>query len=168
MSTRRWRRSTPPAPGWRAMPLDPLVSDHSPVDGVRHFLDLDRIEPAALRGLIEQAKAYKAGDGLASKPLDGRILAMIFEKPSTRTRVSFEAGMKRLGGEVIMLQSADLQLARGETVADTARVLSRYVDWIMMRTLPHRTLLEMAGHATVPVITEIGRAAGRERGGQDV
>jgi len=122
------------------------------VDGARHFLDLDQIDAGTLRQLIEQSKAYKAGDGLAAKPLDGKILAMIFEKPSTRTRVSFESGMKRLGGEVVMLQSSDLQLGRGETVADTARVLSRYVDCIMMRTYKHSTLLEMAAHATVPVI----------------
>ena len=122
------------------------------MNAVRHFLDLDRLDTGTLRRMIEQAKAYKAGDGLAARPLDGKILAMIFEKPSTRTRVSFESGMKRLGGEVVVLQGADLQLGRGETVADTARVLSRYVDCIMIRTFQHSTLLEMAEHATVPVI----------------
>jgi len=122
------------------------------MSGVSHFLDLDQIAPDTLRGMIEQAKAFKAGDGLAARPLDGRVLAMIFEKPSTRTRVSFEAGMKRLGGEVIMLNGGDLQLGRGETVADTARVLSRYVDCIMIRTYSHATLLELAENATVPVI----------------
>lgn len=120
--------------------------------GVSHFLDLHEVEPDQLRAMIEQAKAFKNGDGLASKPLDGRILAMIFEKPSTRTRVSFEAGMKRLGGEVIMLNGGDLQIGRGESVPDTARVLSRYVDCIMIRTYSHSTLLELAEYATVPVI----------------
>lgn len=102
--------------------------------------------------MIEQAKAYKRGDGLAARPLDGKILAMIFEKPSTRTRVSFESGMKRLGGEVVILNGTEMQMDRGETVADTARVLSRYVDCIMIRTYKHSTLLELAEHATVPVI----------------
>jgi ornithine carbamoyltransferase len=119
---------------------------------VRHFLDLDRIDPDTLRSMVEQAKAFKRGDGLAEKPLDGKVLALIFEKPSTRTRVSFESGMKRLGGEVIVLNGADLQLGRGETVADTARVLSRYVDCIMIRTFAHDTLQELADNATVPVI----------------
>ena len=119
---------------------------------MRHFLDLDEIAADELRTMIERAKAYKRGDGLESGPLDGKILAMIFEKPSTRTRVSFEAGMKRLGGEVIMLNGAELQLGRGETVADTARVLSRYVDCIMIRTFAHETLQELADNATVPVI----------------
>ena len=73
------------------------------MNAVRHFLDLDRLDAGTLRGMLEQAKAYKAGDGLAARPLDGKILAMIFEKPSTRTRVSFESGMKRLGGEVVVL-----------------------------------------------------------------
>ena len=134
------------------MPLD-RVADPIPAMGAqRHFLDLDRFDPAELRGMIEQAKAYKRGDGLTTRPLDGKILAMIFEKPSTRTRVSFESGMKRLGGEVVMLNGADMQIGRGESVADTARVLSRYVDCIMIRTFEHSTLLELAEHATVPVI----------------
>lgn len=120
--------------------------------GVSHFLDLNEIGAEDLRGMIEQAKAFKAGEGLASKPLDGKVLAMIFEKPSTRTRVSFEAGMKRLGGEVVVLNGGDLQLGRGESVPDTARVLSRYVDCIMIRTYSHQTLLELAEYATVPVI----------------
>ena len=87
-----------------------------------------------------------------SKPLEGKMLAMIFEKPSTRTRVSFDVGMRQLGGETIMLTGAEMQLGRGETIADTARVLSRYVDAIMIRILNHDALLELAEHATVPVI----------------
>lgn len=120
--------------------------------GVKHFLDLDTLDPQALRGMIEQANAFKRGEDLAEKPLDGKVLALIFEKPSTRTRVSFESGMKRLGGDVIVLNGADLQLGRGESVADTARVLSRYVDCIMIRTFGHDTLQDLADNATVPVI----------------
>ena len=120
--------------------------------GVKHFLDLDQVDASTLRGMIEQAKDFKRGDGLAERPLDGKVLALIFEKPSTRTRVSFEAGMKRLGGEVVVLNGADLQLGRGESVADTARVLSRYVDCIMIRTFAETTLIELAENATVPVI----------------
>ena len=93
----------------------------------------------------------------ASKPLDGKTLAMIFEKPSTRTRVSFDVGMRQLGGESIMLTGAEMQLGRGETIADTARVLSRYVDAIMIRILNHDALLELAAHATVPVINGLTR-----------
>jgi len=119
---------------------------------VRHFLDLDQIDSPTLRDMIELAKAYKRGDGLAERPLDGKVLALIFEKPSTRTRVSFESGMKRLGGDVVVLHGHDLQLGRGESVADTARVLSRYVDCIMIRTFAQETLLELAENATVPVI----------------
>ncbi len=119
---------------------------------MRHFLDLDQIDAPTLRAMIEQANAYKRGDGLAEKPLDGKVLALIFEKPSTRTRVSFESGMKRLGGDVVVLNGSDLQLGRGESVADTARVLSRYVDCIMIRTFSEATLHELAENATVPVI----------------
>ena len=121
---------------------------------VRHFLDLDRIERPLLRRMLEVGAAYKQGrppNGEA-KPLAGRALALIFEKPSTRTRVSFELGMRQLGGEVIMLDQQGSQLGRGETVADTARVLSRYVDIIMLRTTKEEKLLEMAEAATVPVI----------------
>ena len=120
---------------------------------IRHFLDLDRFEAAQLRHLIERGKAFKRGDaGGGAKPLDGRILAMIFEKPSTRTRVSFEAGMMQLGGSCIVLSPNDTQLGRGETIGDTARVLSRYVDAIMLRTNAVSKLLELAQHASVPVI----------------
>ena len=120
---------------------------------IRHFLDLDRFEPAQLRYLIERGKAFKRGEaGGGLKPLEGKQLAMIFEKPSTRTRVSFEAGMQQLGGNVIVLTQNDTQLGRGETIADTARVLSRYVDVIMIRTSDPAKLHELAENATVPVI----------------
>ena len=120
----------------------------------RHFLDLDQVDPKTLRQILDQGKAMKKArsNGGHDKPLAGKTLAMIFEKPSTRTRVSFEVGMRELGGETIMLGRGDTQLGRGETIADTARVLSRYVDIIMMRTPVEEKLLEMAKYATVPVI----------------
>ncbi|MCZ6524587.1 MAG: ornithine carbamoyltransferase [Alphaproteobacteria bacterium] len=125
----------------------------------RHFLDLEALDGATLRGILDHAAALKSsrpGGGRArphpERPLDGRILAMIFEKPSTRTRISFDVGMRQLGGQTIILNSGDLELARGETVADTARVLSRYVDAIVIRTTRHDLLLELARHAEVPVI----------------
>ncbi len=116
----------------------------------RHFLDLDTLSGAELRAILERAKAFKAGD--PSKPMAGKILAMIFDKPSTRTRVSFEVAALQLGGHAVVLSSRDMQLGRGETIADTARVLSRYVDAIMIRTDAHAKLLEMAHYASVPVI----------------
>ena len=118
----------------------------------RHFLDLDRIETAELRRMLDMGVAYKRNGRESQRILAGKTLAMIFEKPSTRTRVSFEVAMRQLGGEVVILGSETTQLARGETVADTARVLSRYVDAIMIRTTQAAKLEEMAQHATVPVI----------------
>jgi ornithine carbamoyltransferase len=116
----------------------------------RSFLDLDALDTDALRGILGRAHAFKRGD--AAKPMAGRVLAMIFDKPSTRTRVSFEVAAKQLGGDAIVLTSRDMQLGRGETIADTARVLSRYVDAIVIRTDAHEKLLELARHATVPVV----------------
>ncbi|MBM3601233.1 MAG: ornithine carbamoyltransferase [Alphaproteobacteria bacterium] len=120
----------------------------------RHFLDLDGFDTATLRGILERSTGFKQRNlpAAADKPLAGKTLCMIFEKPSTRTRVSFEVAMKQLGGDVVVLDSTQMQLGRGETVADTARVLSRYVDAIMMRTHGPQKLREMAEHATVPVI----------------
>ncbi len=120
----------------------------------RHFLDLDRIAPAELRRMLDWAAGYKRGrpPGGVKKPLAGKALAMIFEKPSTRTRVSFELAIKQLGGDAVVLERGSSQLGRGETIADTARVLSRYVDAIMVRTTKEEKLLELAGAATVPVI----------------
>jgi Aspartate/ornithine carbamoyltransferase, carbamoyl-P binding domain len=120
----------------------------------KHFLDLDQVDPKTLRQILDRGKAMKKArsNGGHDKPLGGKTLAMIFEKPSTRTRVSFEVGMRELGGQTIMLGRTDTQLGRGETIADTARVLSRYVDIIMMRTTVEEKLLEMAKYATVPVI----------------
>ncbi|MEX1306442.1 MAG: ornithine carbamoyltransferase [Rhodovibrionaceae bacterium] len=117
----------------------------------KHFLDLDRFDSASLREILDLGSKVKA-EGLESRPLAGKMLAMIFEKPSTRTRVSFEVGVRQLGGEAIVLEPSSSQLGRGETVADTARVLSRYVDAIMIRTTKEEKLLEMAEHASVPVI----------------
>ncbi len=119
--------------------------------GIRHFLDIDQLDSATLRGILDTALHLKH-DERPSRPLEGKTLAMIFEKPSTRTRVSFQVGMQQLGGNVVLLSGTDSQLGRGETVADTARVLSRYVDAIMIRTDDHEKITEMATYATVPVI----------------
>ena len=121
---------------------------------LKHFTDLSAVSSDTLRGILDDAVARKAElkAGRRSRPLDGRVLAMIFEKPSTRTRVSFDVGMRQLGGETIMLTSSEMQLGKSETIADTARVLSRYVDAIMIRTTDHRRLLELTDAATVPVI----------------
>ena len=126
--------------------------------GVRHFLDLDLVPPAELRRILDVARRMKAawqaeGAGAwPARPLKGRALAMIFEKPSTRTRVSFERAVGQLGGDAIVLERESSQLGRGETVADTARVLSRYVDAIMLRCTTEEKLLELAAHADVPVV----------------
>jgi ornithine carbamoyltransferase len=121
--------------------------------GPRHFLDLRDFDPATLRQMLDVAAHYKKARGTAaSRPLAGKTLALIFEKPSTRTRVSFEVGMRQLGGDVIVLNGGDMQTSRGESPADTARVLSRYVDAIMLRTANVSKLHELAQYATVPVI----------------
>ena len=127
-----------------------------------HFLDLSATPAEALRAMIDGARRMKdarAGrpKGLPDddRPLAGRLLAMIFEKPSTRTRVSFDVAMRQLGGETLVLNGGDMQLGRGETVADTARVLSRYVDAIMIRTTAHEKLIDLAGAATVPVVNAL-------------
>jgi len=127
-----------------------IVGRHRPPEPPRHFLDIDRFDTAELRGMLDAGFAYK--NGRRDRPLAGKTMAMIFEKPSTRTRVSFEVAMRQLGGDTIYLSTADSQLGRGETVADTARVLSRYVDAIMIRTNQPRKLDDLARHATVPVI----------------
>ena len=121
---------------------------------LRHFLDFERLDTPTLRRILDLGHSYKRGEQPhgSAKPLDGHLLAMIFEKPSTRTRVSFEAGMKQLGGDVIVLSKGDTQLGRGETVPDTARVLSRYVSAIMIRTDLPSKLEELADYASVPVI----------------
>ena len=122
----------------------------------RHFLDLLDHSTETLRAILKASAQMKAARAenrrAAGRPLEGKILAMIFERPSTRTRVSFDVGMRELGGETIMLTGAEMQLGRGETIADTARVLSRYVDAIMIRILDPGDLAELAAHASVPVI----------------
>ena len=122
----------------------------------RHFLDLLDVPAPELRRIVAGSAELKAnrerGRRSDVRPLEGMTLAMVFDRPSTRTRVSFDVAMRELGGETIMLTGAEMQLGRGETIADTARVLSRYVDAIMIRILDHADLLEMARHATVPVI----------------
>lgn len=126
---------------------------------IRHFLDLWRLEGADLRAILDDAKARKAarlgwpkGRPDADRPADGRTLAMIFEKHSTRTRFSFDAAMRQLGGDVIISNAAEMQLGRGEPIEDTARVLSRMVDAIMIRANYHEDVERLALSATVPVI----------------
>jgi ornithine carbamoyltransferase len=128
--------------------------------GPRHFLDIADFAGADLKAMITAARAMKAariglpkGTREANEPLKGRILAMIFERPSTRTRVSFETAMRQLGGDTLVISAGDMQLGRGETIADTARVLSRYVDAVMIRASQHSHLAELARHASVPVIS---------------
>ncbi len=126
---------------------------------MNHFLDINKTDPADLRHMIDHASTMKAArQGLpkgtpdADQPLAGHMVALIFEKPSTRTRVSFDLGVRQMGGQTMVLSGSEMQLGHGETIADTARVLSRYVDLIMIRTFEEDVLLEMAEHATVPVI----------------
>jgi ornithine carbamoyltransferase len=121
---------------------------------MRHFLDIHAVAPADLRGILNNAKTIKAAlkAGVSSDLLKGKMLAMIFDKPSTRTRVSFDVGMRQLGGQTLMLTGAEMQLGRGESIGDTARVLSRYVDLIMIRLLNHAEVYELAANASVPVI----------------
>jgi ornithine carbamoyltransferase len=129
-------------------------------NGVRHFLDLIDIPGDQLQGMIATSRAIKAkhkSGADTGRPLAGKTLAMIFERPSTRTRVSFEVAMRQLGGDAMMLTADEMQLGRGETVGDTARVLSRYVDAIMIRTLDHDAVAELAQHATIPVINGLTR-----------
>jgi ornithine carbamoyltransferase len=128
-------------------------------NGTRHFLDLKDIPKPVLAGLIDRSRAMKAtrARALASAPLAGKTLAMVFDKPSTRTRVSFDVAMRQLGGEAILLTAQEMQLGRGETLGDTARVLSRYVDAIMIRILDHEAVAELAKHATIPVINGLTR-----------
>jgi ornithine carbamoyltransferase len=126
----------------------------------RHFLDLADFSGETLREIIDDSRRLKADRrSTGARPLEGRVLAMIFDKPSTRTRVSFEVAMKELGGETVVLSGKEMQLGRGETLADTARVLSRYVDAIMIRILSHDDLIELAKHATVPVINGLTRVS---------
>ncbi len=121
---------------------------------LRHFTDLSAVSESDLRSILTDASARKVRlkAGERSRPLDGKVLAMIFDKPSTRTRVSFDVGMRQLGGETIMLTGTEMQLGRSETIADTAKVLSRYVDAIMIRTTSHERLIELTENATIPVI----------------
>ena len=129
------------------------LAESNPFRG-RDFLALADYSPDEILSLIEFGlelkRKQKAGE--AYRPLAGKTLAMIFEKSSTRTRVSFEVGMLQLGGHALFLSKNDIQLGRGETIADTARTLSRYVDGIMIRTYAHKNVVELARNATVPVI----------------
>lgn len=124
-----------------------------------NFLDINKTNPTELRTIIDTARrmkgaraGYAKGALDSEQPLAGHMVALIFEKPSTRTRISFDVGTRQMGGQTMVLSGADMQLGHGETIADTARVMSRYVDLIMIRTFEEATLLEMAEHATVPVI----------------
>ena len=125
----------------------------------KHFLDIADLDSATLKSLLAEARRRKEarkdlpkGAPDADAPLQGRVLAMIFDKHSTRTRISFDVGMRQLGGGAIMMTGSDMQLAREETIADTARVLSRYVDAVMIRILDHDMVRELAANATIPVI----------------
>jgi ornithine carbamoyltransferase len=133
-----------------------LVSAERAIQNRRSFLDLSEVPAADLRRILDLATALKGsrkkGRNALQRPLAGKVLAMILDKPSTRTRVSFDLAMRELGGETIVLTGQEMQLGRGETIADTARVLSRFVDAIMIRILEHSDLIELASNAAVPVI----------------
>ena len=125
---------------------------------MRHFLDIRDFSTETLQAMLDDAAATKTAlkaEAETAKPLAGKSVAMIFEKPSTRTRVSFELGVTQLGGTPLMLSAQDLQIGRGESIEDTARVLSRYVDAITIRCFAHETLLTLAAHASVPVVNAL-------------
>jgi ornithine carbamoyltransferase len=133
---------------------------------MRHFLDLHLIPAGDLRAILDEAAAMKRiraerprGTPDAVRPLAGRVVALVFEKPSTRTRVSFDVAIRQMGGDTAVLSGAEMQLGHGETIADTARVLSRFVDAIMIRTFEESVLQEMAEFASVPVINGLTNAS---------
>ncbi len=134
---------------------------------VRHFLDISDFDTATLRGIIDDSRRMKAlPRGAGPRPLVGKTLAMIFENPSTRTRVSFDLAMRALGGDTIMLTGAEMQLGRGETIADTARVMSRFVDVMMIRTLDAANVEELARNGVlarkaITSATPVNGSAGR-------
>jgi ornithine carbamoyltransferase len=118
----------------------------------RHFLDISQFNNLTLRSILNKAIEFKKAGKNYDKPLLDHTLVLIFEKPSTRTRVSFEVGMQQLGGDVVVLGNRDSQLGQGESISDTARVLSRFADAIMIRTDSHQKLELLAEHSSVPVI----------------
>ncbi len=140
------------------MKARPHPANQSGTRPLRHFLELAELDRGTLRHILDLAAAYKRGAPPPER-LAGKTLALIFEKPSTRTRVSFDVAMHQLGGHAVVLTDRDMQLGRGETIADTARVLSRYVDAIMLRTDRVHKLEELAAHATVPVINGLTEAS---------
>ena len=123
----------------------------------RNFTDLSAVSSADLRLILDDAKARKAQSkaGRDARPFEGKVMAMIFDKPSTRTRISFDVGMRQMGGTTIVMTGQEMQLGHSESIADTAKVLSRYVDLIMIRTTTHDRMLELAEHATIPVINAL-------------
>ena len=128
----------------------------------QHFIDISEYTPQDLRLILEGAKQIKAtrnGVQRGQGPLAGKVLAMVFEQPSTRTRISFDVGMRELGGEPLLLTGAEMQLGRGESIPDTARVLSRFVDMIMIRMLDHEAVKELAEYASVPVINGLTKVS---------
>jgi len=132
------------------------MTAHAKISAPRHFLDLSALPTRELRAILDRAVKLKAlrvkGQPAREKPLAGKFLGLVFDRPSTRTRVSFDVAMRELGGETIMLTGAEMQLGRGETIADTARVLSRFLDAVMIRILSRDDLAELAQYASVPVI----------------
>jgi ornithine carbamoyltransferase len=121
----------------------------------RNYLSVDDLTPTALGEVLDLAGALKRDRGLHAHALEGRSVALIFEKASTRTRVSFEVGVHQLGGQALILTPADLHLGRGETIEDTGRVLSRYVDAIVLRTFEQERLEVLASAASVPVVNSL-------------
>ena len=126
---------------------------------MKHFLNINEMSTEDLTGILKHAQKMKTarldlpkGTYDEGQPLSQHIVALVFEKPSTRTRTSFDVGVRQLGGQPMLLSGTEMHLGQGETISDTARVLSRYVDLIMLRTFESQTLYEMAKHSTVPVI----------------
>ena len=153
----------PPEGGTASVDLEMTTTLNGSGPHVRHFLDLKDLSAETLRGVLDTSAAMKRvrvkGQRAAERPLTGKMLAMVFDRPSTRTRVSFDVAMRELGGDTLMLTGKEMQLGRGETVSDTARVLSRFVDAIVIRTLDHGLVMELAEHAEVPVINALTKAS---------
>ncbi len=122
---------------------------------VRHFLEVYDLKPAELKAVVSAALRWRRQGYPRTKPLVGKLVAMVFQKPSTRTRVSFQAAVSRLGGDSFYLSSSELQLGRGESVEDTGKVLGRYVDAVVARVFSHQDLLELAKNGRVPVINAL-------------